>query len=91
MPNWRAVVVKVPAPAETLAVPRAVVEPLLVTLRFTIPEADDGVTVIVKVSLCPWTMVAAERKSEVVLAVRSSPHAVVRFFASTEPRPFTRL
>jgi hypothetical protein len=92
VPVGRVVVENVATPllvVVKVAVPRAVVEPLLKKLTF--PTAVDDETVAVKVTFWPWLIWEADGEIETVEAAREPPHAIARLFKSTEPRPVTRL
>jgi hypothetical protein len=84
------VVVNIAEPAANVAVPRAVVELLL--KKFTCPVAAEGVTVAVRVTVCPKTAAVGAAAIVVVVAVLPRlDHATARLFRSTEPKPVTRL
>src|SRR5271165_156216 len=89
-PNGRVVVANVATPGVVeVRATVAITVPLL--RKSTLPEAVDGVTVAVRVTLVPWVTEAAEGETATVLAVRVASQAVARLFMSTEPRPVTKL
>ena len=73
----------------SIAVPNAVVLPLLRVEKLTVPTPVEGVTVALKVTLVPAVTVVAVVEIEIEVAVRDADQAVSRALASTEPKPVT--
>jgi hypothetical protein len=68
-----------------------VVVPLLRVEKLTVPTPVIGVTATVKFTEFPAYTFVAEGEIVTELAVREAAHAIAKAFASTEPRPVTKL
>jgi hypothetical protein len=90
LPTGKAVVLKVATPELfSTALPMALKEPL--TKKLTVPRADAGVIVTVKVTFWPRMTLPGSAVNVMLDAVRPAAHATARALASTEPRPVTSL